>query len=152
MLLLWHLKSYLPAHSILRGFVALHLCDFADAIRAGCAEAKSIFSLIVMQGGVMQSVRGVLRQSWRRTRSRRCRRDAIRAGCSETNGRALYSNDHVQNNEINRKESYPIQSSNQIALFYESWKLLLNRCHSREQNPKNSAIASLFGGRTLFPL
>ena len=85
MLLLWHLKSYLPAHSILRGFVALHLCDFADAIRAGCAEAKyvclaggnrlgdairagcaeakSIFSLIVMQGGVMQSVRGVLRQS-----------------------------------------------------------------------------------------
>ena len=75
MLLLWHLKSYLPAHSILRGFVALHLCDFADAIRAGC---------------------------------------------SETNGRALYSNDHAQNNEINRKESYPIQSSNQIALFYES--------------------------------
>lgn len=40
MLLLRHLKSYLPAHSILRGFVALHLCDFADAIRAGCAEAK----------------------------------------------------------------------------------------------------------------
>ena len=42
MLLLRHLKSYLPAHSILRGFVALHLCDFADAIRAGCAEAKLI--------------------------------------------------------------------------------------------------------------
>ena len=40
MLLLWHLKSYLPAHSILRGFVALHLCNFADAIRAGSAEAK----------------------------------------------------------------------------------------------------------------
>ena len=40
MLLLRNLKSYLPAHSILRGFVALHLCDFADAIHAGCAEAK----------------------------------------------------------------------------------------------------------------
>ena len=92
-----HLKSYLPAHSILRGFVALHLCDFADAIRAGCAEAK------------VEEV----------DRARRVL-DAIRAGCSETNGRALYSNDHVQNNEINRKESYPIQSLNQIALFYES--------------------------------
>lgn len=46
--------------------------------------------------------------------------DAIRAGCSETNGRSLYSNDHAQNNEVNRKESYPIQPSNQIALFYES--------------------------------
>lgn len=42
MLLLRYLKSYLPAHSILRGFVALHLCDFADAIRTGCAEAKPI--------------------------------------------------------------------------------------------------------------
>ena len=31
--------------------------------------------------------------------------DAIRAGCSETNGRSLYSNDHAQNNEVNRKES-----------------------------------------------
>ena len=40
MLLLRYLKSYLPAHSILRGFVALHLCNFADAIRAECAEAK----------------------------------------------------------------------------------------------------------------
>lgn len=94
---MWHLKSYLPAHSILRGFVALHLCDFADAIRAGCAEAKPIAACVGM--------------AWF---------DAIRAGCSETNGRALYSNDHVQNNEINRKESYPIQSLNQIALFYES--------------------------------
>ena len=96
MLLLWHLKSYLPAHSILRGFVALHLCDFADAIRAGCAEAKVVgLDLAIVS------------------------QDAIRAGCSETNGRALYSNDHAQNNEINRKESYPIQSLNQIALFYE---------------------------------
>lgn len=43
MLLLRNLKSYLPAHSILRGFVALHLCDFADAIHAGCAEAKLPF-------------------------------------------------------------------------------------------------------------
>ena len=42
MLLLRYLKSYLPAHSILRGFVALRLCDFADAIRAGCAEAKIV--------------------------------------------------------------------------------------------------------------
>ena len=82
MLLLRNLKSYLPAHSILRGFVALHLCDFADAIRVGCAEAKS-FRLLC-----------------------RCDApDAIRAGCSETNGRSLYSNDHAQNNEVNRKES-----------------------------------------------
>lgn len=87
MLLLRYLKSYLPAHSILRGFVALHLCDFADAIRAGCAEAKEF--------GFDEG--------------RRRRRDAIRAGCSETNGRSLYSNDHAQNNEVNRKESYPTQ-------------------------------------------
>ena len=53
---------------------------------------------------------------------------------------------------INRKESYPIQSLNQIALFYESWKWLSNRCHKRERYPKNSAIASLFGGCILFPL
>ena len=63
MLLLWHLKSYLPAHSILRGFVALHLCDFADAIRAGCAEAKSD------QGA--SAVMDI---------------DAIRAGCAEAKG------------------------------------------------------------------
>ena len=69
-----------------------------DAIRAGCAEAKEF--------GFDEGRRG--------------RRDAIRAGCSETNGRSLYSNDHAQNNEVNRKESYPIQSLNQIALFYES--------------------------------
>ena len=60
MLLLWHLKSYLPAHSILRGFVALHLCDFADAIRAGCAEAKR-----------------------RAAPFSRVHPDAIRAGCAE---------------------------------------------------------------------
>ena len=60
MLLLRHLKSYLPAHSILRGFVALHLCDFADAIRAGCAEAK----VYTNEG------RGL-------------KPDAIRAGCAE---------------------------------------------------------------------
>lgn len=82
MLLLRHLKSYLPAHSILRGFVALHLCDFADAIRAGCAEAKLPFCARMNMDY-----------------------DAIRAGCSETNGRSLYSNDHAQNNEVNRKES-----------------------------------------------
>ena len=60
MLLLWYLKSYLPAHSILRGFVALHLCDFADAIRAGCAEAK------LMALGIQRN-----------------EADAIRAGCAE---------------------------------------------------------------------
>ena len=85
MLLLRYLKSYLPAHSILRGFVALHLCDFADAIRAGCAEAKKLAFIRFP-----------------------ALRDAIRAGCSETNGRSLYSNDYAQNNEVNRKESYPI--------------------------------------------
>lgn len=77
-----HLKSYLPAHSILRGFVVLHLGDFADAIRAGCAEAKLPFCARMNMDY-----------------------DAIRAGCSETNGRSLYSNDHAQNNEVNRKES-----------------------------------------------
>ena len=60
MLLLRHLKSYLPAHSILRGFVALHLCDFADAIRAGCAEAKK-----------------------REKDTFELKLDAIRAGCAE---------------------------------------------------------------------
>ena len=60
MLLLRYLKSYLPAHSILRGFVALHLCDFADAIRAGCAEAK-------FESPVRYDPQ----------------RDAIRAGCAE---------------------------------------------------------------------
>ena len=91
-----------------------------DAIRAGCAEAKSARLSMLPGSPLMQSVRGVLRQRYIITHSSQLTRDAIRAGCSETNGRALYSNDHVQNNEINRKESYPIQSSNQIALFYES--------------------------------
>ena len=62
MLLLWHLKSYLPAHSILRGFVALHLCNFADAIRARCAEAKELNKGFMLIVGGMQSVRDVLRQ------------------------------------------------------------------------------------------
>ena len=67
----------------------------------------------------MQSVRDVLRQSYCSNDGYARCFDAIRAGCSETNGRSLYSNDHAQNNEVNRKESYPIQSLNQIALFYE---------------------------------
>ena len=91
-----------------------------DAIRAGCAEAKVDCGCGIRRQRRMQSVRGVLRQRYIITHSSQLTRDAIRAGCSETNGRALYSNDHVQNNEINRKESYQIQSSNQIALFYES--------------------------------
>ena len=66
MLLLWHLKSYLPAHSILRGFVALHLCEFADAIRTGCAEAK------LMKGGFPAVPR-----------------DAIRTGCAEAKSRRI---------------------------------------------------------------
>ena len=60
MLLLRHLKSYLPVHSILRGFVVLHLCDFADAIRAGCAEAKGDQHAVLVRP-----------------------LDAIRAGCAE---------------------------------------------------------------------
>ena len=119
MLLLRYLKSYLPAHSILRGFVALRLCDFADAVRAGCAEAKCANCTTHCEIG-MQSVRDVLRQSKGVANTGLGFGDAIRAGCSETNGRSLYSNDHAQNNEINRKESCPIQSLNQIALFYES--------------------------------
>ena len=63
MLLLWHLKSYLPAHSILRGFVALHLCDFADAIRAGCAEAKLFRAPVKIKAHRMQSVWGVPKQT-----------------------------------------------------------------------------------------
>ena len=63
MLLLRYLKSYLPAHSILRGFVALHLCDFADAIRAGCAEAKNHWLFLLSVFLSMQSMRDVLRQS-----------------------------------------------------------------------------------------
>ena len=68
-----------------------YICRFRlrllrDTIRAGCAEAKlTILSTLLFV------------------------RDAIRAGCSETNGRSLYSNDRAQNNEVNRKESYPIQ-------------------------------------------
>ena len=62
MLLLRYLKSYLPAHSILRGFVALHLCDFADAIHAGCAEAKGFEEVLTLKTAVMQSMRDVLRQ------------------------------------------------------------------------------------------
>ena len=61
-------------------------------------------------GGIpMQSVRDVLRQSMGVANTGLGFGDAIRAGCSETNGRSLYSNDHAQNNEVNRKESYPIQ-------------------------------------------
>ena len=53
----------------------------------------------------MQSVRDVLRQSKGVANTGLGFSDAIRAGCSETNGRSLYSNDHAQNNEVNRKES-----------------------------------------------
>lgn len=126
MLLLRHLKSYLPAHSILRGFVALHLCDFADAIRAGCAEAKlppnspPQSSDDAIHAGCAEAKVHVVacRLQSRDTIRAGCAeakltilstllfvRDAIRAGCSETNGRSLYSNDHAQNNEVNRKES-----------------------------------------------
>ena len=68
MLLLRYLKSYLPAHSILRGFVALHLCNFADAIRAGCAEAKKLLDV-----------------------GERVNHDAIRAGYFEADDRFLLS-------------------------------------------------------------
>ena len=73
MLLLRYLKSYLPAHSILRGFVALHLCDFADAIRAGCAEAKGFEEVLTLKTAVMQSMRDVLRKSGERPNVRRRR-------------------------------------------------------------------------------
>ena len=84
MLLLRYLKSYLPAHSILRGFVALHhLCDFADAIRAGCAEAKTTTFIIKQKSGLMQSVRDVLRQRLTGSVGSSYAFDAIRAGCAE---------------------------------------------------------------------
>ena len=79
-----YLKSYLPAHSILRGFVALHhLCDFADAIRAGCAEAKTTTFIIKQKSGLMQSVRDVLRQRLTGSVGSSYAFDAIRAGCAE---------------------------------------------------------------------
>ena len=83
MLLLRHLKSYLPAHSILRGFVALHLCDFADAIRAGCAEAKQVTCLLpficvpdAIRAGCAEAKKTGLQHQ-------RIRPDAIRVGCAE---------------------------------------------------------------------
>ena len=82
MLLLWHLKSYLPAHSILRGFVALHLCDFADAIRTGCAEAKlsflsvDIFDFDAIRTGCAEAK--LNHNEWKRQIP-----DAIRTGCAE---------------------------------------------------------------------
>ena len=79
-----YLKSYLPAHSILRGFVALHLCDFADAIRAGCAEAKVknpklqlVFALDAIRTGCAEAKDAILTLSFVH------RIDAIRAGCAE---------------------------------------------------------------------
>mgnify|MGYP000709046943 CR=1 FL=1 len=78
-----YLKSYLPAHSILRGFVALHLCDFADAIRAGCAEAKNGDSDKQRVSKMMQSVRDVLRQRLTGSVGSSYAFDAIRAGCAE---------------------------------------------------------------------
>ena len=83
MLLLRHLKSYLPAHSILRGFVALHLCDFADAIRTGCAEAKARGRLSAPALRMMQSVRDVLRQRNSGCALQYVSYDAIRVGCAE---------------------------------------------------------------------
>ena len=82
MLLLRHLKSYLPAHSILRGFVALHLCDFADAIRAGCAEAKpGNVGLLVFGIDAIRAECAEAKGSPDTTPH--ARRDAIRAGCAE---------------------------------------------------------------------
>lgn len=78
-----HLKSYLPAHSILRGFVALHLCDFADAIHAGCAEAKGFEEVLTLKTAVMQSVRDVLRQRKAYQPVNPHTLDAIRTGCAE---------------------------------------------------------------------
>ena len=83
MLLLRHLKSYLPAHSILRGFVALHLCDFADAIRAGCAEAKDTDFIInwlfrdAIRVGCAEAKSSAMTQMTGKNR------DAIRVGCAE---------------------------------------------------------------------
>ena len=82
MLLLRNLKSYLPAHSILRGFVALHLCDFADAIHAGCAEAKLPFC------ARMNMDYDAIRAGCAEAKLPFCARmnmdyDAIRAGCAE---------------------------------------------------------------------
>ena len=82
MLLLWHLKSYLPAHSILRGFVALHLCDFADAIRAGCAEAK--VEEVDRARRVLDAIRaGCAEAKYIANEGLSITEDAIRAGCAE---------------------------------------------------------------------
>ena len=82
MLLLRHLKSYLPAHSILRGFVALRLCDFADAVRAGCAEAKN--GTFVDSAIVLDAVRaGCAEAKVHIDICAPCAHDAVRAGCAE---------------------------------------------------------------------
>ena len=82
MLLLRYLKSYLPAHSILRGFVALHLCDFADAIRAGCAEAKLPFcARMNMDYDAIRA--GCAEAKCVGRFFAPCPCDAIRAGCAE---------------------------------------------------------------------
>ena len=83
MLLLRHLKSYLLAHSILRGFVALHLCDFADAIRAGCAEAKG-YSDDWGKYTLCDAIRaGCAEAKVYTNEGRGLKPDAIRAGCAE---------------------------------------------------------------------
>ena len=82
MLLLRNLKSYLPAHSILRGFVALHLCDFADAIRAGCAEAKIPHALLFPI--YLDAIRaGCAEAKYIANEGLSITEDAIRAGCAE---------------------------------------------------------------------
>ena len=83
MLLLRHLKRYLPAHSILRGFVALHLCDFADAIRAGCAEAKTFVSLVFNPGSSDAIRAGCAEAKFMANTYTNTNTDAIRAGCAE---------------------------------------------------------------------
>ena len=83
MLLLWHLKSYLPAHSILRGFVALHLCDFADAIRAGCAEAKAVHTERVCHNPQDAIRAGCAEAKYIANEGLSITEDAIRAGCAE---------------------------------------------------------------------
>lgn len=88
MLFTQHLKSYLPTHSILHDFIMLHLSTSADAIRAGCAEAKSEWIHSPMSAHAMQSVRDVLRQSYRMPPERYQSSDAIRAGCAETKAAA----------------------------------------------------------------
>ena len=87
------LKSYLPTHGVCHKTVCRSLLTFADAPRAGSAEAKHYSDALTTKILSMHPVQAAPRQSDPRTCSRRAARDAPRAGsavlrrCSRTTRR-----------------------------------------------------------------